>query len=193
MATYATLRTDIATWARRSDLTSAIPTFVALAETEIFLTHVPPLRVRQMETEADLTVTSLSATVPADYLQARYIKLDNSDQNTILYVAPDKFNPYQYGFFTVVGDEIRLPSGIGSNLKLVYLAKPAALTNDADTNDVLNSYYGIYLSAALKYAAFYVKDYTSADTFQTQLDTFISGANLNNKPVAAGPLMVKTA
>jgi hypothetical protein len=191
MATYATLKADVATWARRSDLTSAIPAFVSLAEMEIYKTHQPPLRVREMETESSLTVTALTAAVPANYLEARYIKLDNTDRPTIQYMAPSKWDQYQSGFFTVVGDEIRLPADTSSNLKLVYLAQPAALVNDADTNDVLNAYYGIYLSATLKYAAAYVKDYASRDTFQLQLDAFISGAISNNKPVAAGPLTVQ--
>lgn len=191
--TYATLKADIASWARRGDLTSAIPTFVALAETEIFRTHVPPLRVREMEAESGLTVTALAATVPADYVQARYIKLDNADQTTILYVTPDNFNPYKAGFFTVVGDEIRLPQGTSSDLKFVYLAQPSALTNDADTNAVLNAYYGIYLSGALKHAAAYVKDFNSASTFAGQMSEFINGAIMNNKSIAAGPLMVKAA
>jgi hypothetical protein len=193
MATFATLKADIAAWARRSDLTAVIPSFVALAEVEIYRTHNPPLRVRQMETEADLTVTALAATVPANYLAARYIKLDNADQTTILYVTPDNFNPYKTGFFTVVGDEIRLPQGVSSPLKLVYLAQPAALSGDADTNDVLDNYYGIYLAASLKFASFYVKDFGAADNFQAQLSTFIIGAAANNKSVAAGPLTVKTA
>lgn len=193
MATFATLKADIAGWARRGDLTSAIPSFVALAEMEIFKTHNPPLRVRQMETEASLTVTSLTAAVPTDYLEARYIKLNDTDRTTILYTTPDNWNQYKSGYFTVVGDEIRLPSDITSNLKLVYIAQPAALTNDSDTNAVLDAYYGIYLSASLKHAAAYVKDFNAATTFAGQLDQFIAGAVGNNKSIAAGPLAVVCA
>lgn len=191
--TYADLKASITTFARRGDLVSAIPEFVSLAETEIYKTHKPPLRVREMEIESDLTVTGLAATVPTDYLEARYVKLDDSDQTTILYLPPSQWNPYQAGFFTVVGMELRLPNNTTSNLKLVYLARPATLANDSDTNDVLDAYYGIYLSAAMKYASVYVKDMAAAQIYQNQLDAYISGANDNNKSIAAGPLVVRAA
>lgn len=193
MSTFATLKSDIANWMRRSDLTSVIPSFVALAESDIFSTHIPPLRVRQMETETTLTVTALTATVPSDYVQSRYIKLDDAAQTTLQYTAPENFNRYKSGYFTVVGTEIRLPEGITSNVKLVYYAKPAALANDSDTNSVLTSYYGVYLATSLKYAAAYIKDVPASENFRMQSDAFIVGANDNNKSVAIGPLSVKAA
>lgn len=191
--TYATLKTDIATWARRSDLTSAIPSFVALAETEIFKTHAIPLRVREMEQETTLTVTSGAATVPSDYLEARYIKLNDAEQTSILYMTPEKWNTNQNGFFTVVAGQIRVPNNVTSTLKLVYLAKPAALANDSDTNDVLENYYGTYLAGAMKYASVYVKDIAAAQTYQGQLDSYLDGAARHNKPTTAGSLVVRTA
>ena len=191
--TYATLKADIAQWARRSDLTGAIPSFVALAEMEIYKTHATPLRVREMEDEATLTVTGLVATVPTDFLEARYIKLDDNDHTTILYKSPESWNPHSTGFFTIVGDEIRLPNNVTSNIKIVYLAQPVPLVNDADTNSVLDNYYGIYLSASMKYASVYVKDLNSAPTYQTQLDTFLNAAARHSKPMTAGSLVVRTA
>lgn len=191
--TYATLKSDVAVWARRSDLTSAIPSFVALAESEIYKTHAIPLRVREMEEEASLTVTGLTADLPADYLEARYIKLDDADKTTLLYMPPAQWNQYKEGFFTVVGTEVRLPNGVTSNLTLGYIAKPAALTNNTDTNAVLETYYGIYLSATMKYASVYVKDVASAQIYQTQLDTYMDGASKNNKPITAGQLVVRAA
>ena len=71
MANYSTLQTDVADWAMRDDLGSVIPSFIARAEEEIFKAHRTPLRVREMETEATLTVTSLAAQLPADFLEAR--------------------------------------------------------------------------------------------------------------------------
>lgn len=191
--TYATLKADIATWARRSDLTSAIPSFVALAESEIYKAHAQPLRVREMEAEVTLTVAGLAATLPNDYLEARYIKLDDADTTQLLYLPPERWNQHQSGFFTVVGLEVRLPSNTTSNLTLVYLAKPAALANDSDTNAVLEAYYGIYLSAAMKYASGYVKDVASAQTYQMQLDSYMEGASRHGKPITAGPLVMRAA
>lgn len=192
MATYTSLQTDIATWARRSDLTALIPSFIALAENEIFRAHVTPLRVREMETEATLTVANLAASLPADYLDARYIKLDNSTRETLYYFPPEKWKPSSYGYFTIVGNEIRLPNGVSNDLKLVYYAKPEPLATTA-TNTILDNYYTAYLEGALKFAFSYVRDTPKAQLAQGALDNFLATANLKNKVALAGPLFVVPA
>ena len=169
MATYSTLQTDIATWMHRSDLTSAIPSFIALAEEELFKTHFNALRVREMEAEETLTVSNLAATLPADFLEARYIKLNDSLRTTIFYTPPEKWKPSSYGYFTIIGAEIRLPTGVSNDLKLVYFAKPDPLAT-TPTNAVLDNYSGAYLKGALKYSFMFAKD-----------------------PQAAGPLYVVAA
>ena len=189
---YTTLQSDVATWARRSDLTSMIPSFIEFAEDEIFKTHETPLRVREMETEADLTVTGLVTSIPADFLEARYIKLDNSTRDTIFYVSPEKWKPSSAGYFTIVGDEIRLPTGTSSNLKLVYYARPARLSDTA-TNAILDGYYAAYLNAALKFAYIYLRDQAKADAAQGTLSGFLNSANKQNAFNTAGSLQVKPA
>jgi hypothetical protein len=190
--TYATLKTDIAAWMHRSDLTAVIPSFVAMAETEIFKVSRPALRVREMETEADLTVTGLVATIPSDYLEAKYIKQDNAGQRTLFYRPPEDWTQDHSGYFTVVGDEIRLPTGFTADLKIVYYAKPAALSADGDTNSVLEAYYPAYLSAALKFAHIYAKDMEGAQVHASALSQFITDANAANRNVI-GPLSVRSA
>lgn len=191
--TFANLKSDIAAWMRRSDLTSVIPSFVALAEQEIFRTHENPLRVREMETESTLTVTSSAATVPSNYVEAKSIKLTDADTTTLVYRTPEKWHSYSDGFFTVVGSQIRVPSSVTDNLTLVYLAQPAALSADADTSSVLDTYYGIYLAASLKQASVYCKDDGRAQLFNGQLDEYLRTASRRNKTLVAGPLAMRSA
>lgn len=191
--TFANLKSDVAAWMRRSDLTAVIPSFVALAEQEIFRTHVNPLRVREMETESTLTITSSVATVPSNYLEAKSLKLTDTDTSLLLFRVPERWDSNSDGFFTVVGSQIRVPSSVTSNAKLVYMAQPAALSGDADTSSVLDTYYGIYLSATLKYASTYVKDDSRAQLFQGQLDNYLSVASKRNQTLIAGPLAVRAA
>jgi hypothetical protein len=192
MATYATLQADIGNWLHRGDMGTIAPSFISLAEEEIFKTHQNALRVREMETEADLVVTALAAQLPADFLEARYIKLNDSLQTTIYYVPPEKWRPSSHGYFTIVGNEIRLPTGVSNDLKLVYYAKPAALSV-TPTNTVLDNYYGAYLKASLKYAFMYTKDTNGAMAAQAELDSYLSTASNKNKSVSAGPLYVVAA
>ena len=192
MADYGTLQTDVATWARRDDLGPMIPSFIALAEEEIFRAHQTPLRVREMETEAVLTVTSLTASLPANYLDARYIKLDNATRDTLYYLPPEKWQPSSYGYFTIVGNEIRLPTGISNNLKLVYYAKPDPLAT-TNSNTLLTNYYTAYLEGALKFAFAYVRDTPKSQLAQMALDNFLVTANQKNKAAIAGALRVVAA
>lgn len=191
--TFADLKTDIAAWMRRSDLTTVIPSFVSLAEQEIYRIHANPLRVREMETEATLTITNSVATVPTDYLEAKSLKLDDVSESLLLFKVPEQWTSKSIGFFTVIGSEIRVPSSVTSDAKLVYTAQPAALVGDADTNAVLDAFYGCYLSAALKYASTYIKDDGRSQLFKGQLDEYLSVASKRNKTLTAGPLAVRAA
>ena len=189
MADYASLQTDVADWAMRDDLGSVIPSFIARAEEEIFKEHNTPLRVREMETEVTLTVTSLAAQLPADFLEARYIKLDNDTRDTIYYFPPEKWKPSSSGYFTIVGTEVRLPTGTSSNLKLVYYAKPDPLATTS-TNTILTNYYTAYLEGALKFAFSYMRDFPKVQIAQNALDNFLNNANQKNKSIHIGSMMV---
>ena len=192
MADYTSLQADIAQWSLRSDMGTLIPSFIALAEDEIFRMHVSPLRVREMETESDLTVSGLTATLPADFLEARYIKQDNAERDTLFYFPPESWKPYSSGYFTIVGDQIRLPTGMPSNLKLVYYAKPDPLATTS-TNTILTKYYAAYLEAGLKFLYTYLRDAAKIQAAQMALDTYLATANMRNKPASAGGLRVIAA
>lgn len=192
MADYASLQADIAQWSLRSDMNSLIPSFISLAEDEIFRMHVSPLRVREMETEEDLTVTNLTASLPADFLEARYIKRDNATRDTLFYFPPESWKPASSGYFTIVGNEIRLPTGMTSNLKLVYYAKPDPLATTS-TNTILTKYYAAYLEAGLKFLYTYLRDGAKIQAAQMALDTYLATANMRNKPASAGGLRVVAA
>lgn len=190
--TYANLKSDVAAFMHRGDLTATIPTFVYLAEDEIFKSHASPLRVREMETEATVTLTSNVGSLPADYLEARYVRMEGSSDVTYRYMAPELWTENHSGFFTVVGSELRFPTTASGTCKLVYWAMPSRLTNDADTNDILDNYYGAYLNATLKQAAVFTKNIPAAQGYQQLLDFEMMNASKKNGN-AFGPLVVKAA
>lgn len=68
ITTYAELQTAVANWLHRSDLTSAIPDFITLAETEIFRR----LRVQDLETAFTGTISSNAIALPTSYLDLKY-------------------------------------------------------------------------------------------------------------------------
>lgn len=68
ITTYAELQTAVSNWLHRADLTSALPDFVTLAETEIFRR----LRVKDLETAFTATITANAAALPTSYLELKY-------------------------------------------------------------------------------------------------------------------------
>ena len=75
--TYANLKTEIASFLNRDDLTAQIDTFIDLAETR----HARDLRIREMET-VDTSITTVAGTqsydLPTGYLELRYAMLQTS-------------------------------------------------------------------------------------------------------------------
>ena len=81
ISTYAELKTAVANWLDRDDLTDIIPDFIVLAETR----HKRDFKIRRMETRvtANTIADTEYYTLPDDYIAMRNIKL-NSDPKTAL-------------------------------------------------------------------------------------------------------------
>lgn len=155
--THAQLKAAIASWLKRSDLTSVIPTFIQLAEARI----ARELRLRAQIAFDTLTASSGSASLPADFLEfkalvyaddATPIRIGSLEQ-----VLTDRarIDGYRPKFCMVTGDAIQFgPSADSSyDINAAYYARFAALSGDSDTNWVLTNHPGIYLWAACAEAA----------------------------------------
>ena len=85
---YSSLKTTLATWMHRSDLTAQIPDFIALAEAK-FSTD---LDARDMEARVVLTLTPGDAylDLPADMLEMRRLMVLTNPTQTLKYATPDQ-------------------------------------------------------------------------------------------------------
>lgn len=161
MTTHATLKTDVATWMSRTDLTSHTPTFITLAEAMIR----DDVRVRDMETTADISFTSQSASLPTGYLSMKRAFVD-ATWHELRYYVPDEFHDHQYStlagtpeIYTIEGDSMLVaPAPASATVKVNYYKAYDALSADGDTNWVLTNHYGIYLYAALFQAKSFIED-----------------------------------
>lgn len=160
--TYATLKTAVANWLARSDLTSYIPDFVTFAQARVNR----EMRIRAMETALSSAIASGVVAVPADYLELKHAYL-NTDPVTKL----ERKEPgWIYEKYPIRSSD-RVPYFIareGSNfifgpypdsaytLKGIYFAKFAALSADADTDWILTNHPQLYLFAALAESAPFV-------------------------------------
>ena len=163
--TFAGLKTTIADYLNRDDLTAIIPTFITLAEAKLNR----KLRVRQMLKRATASVDSQYFAYPADWLQAKEFQLNTNPIVRLQFVTEAygdelKANRYvsigQPAYYTITGTQLEFIPAPDStySAELTYYAKIPALS-DANTSNWLLAYApDLYLYGALLEAAPYLKD-----------------------------------
>jgi hypothetical protein len=141
LTNYSDLKTSVANYLGRSDLTSAIPDFITLAEIRL----ARQLRLRQMLETATLPTTGGTSTItlPADFLSIRDIYIDQNPRRSLSYLSPSAFTrdarAAESGlpvFYTQKSDQIEFAPIPDTNysVKMLYYAKPAVLTDSNTTN-----------------------------------------------------------
>ena len=168
ISNYSDLRSEIVNWLfDRSDIQSKTPQFIELAE-NVFNhgnTNFSPLRVREMEAGAELTVTDSKADLPADYLGWRSVSVGKNPIYELEYVSPAWANrnyPWRGAglprYFTIAGDKIEVIFPTSSTLYLEYYQQIPALSDANPTNWLLHKYPNAYLFAAASFGAGYLGD-----------------------------------
>jgi len=167
LTTYTELKSSLADWLNRTDLTSAIADFISLAEAQM----ERQLRTRQMIVRANATFAAAAeyGTVPDDFLETKSIKLDTNPVTSLSFQtieAMDQLSNTTYLssgkplYFTVVGNQFRLlpiPDG-AYTAELVYYAKLTKLSSTVATNFLLTQAPDVYLYGSLLQAAPYLQD-----------------------------------
>jgi len=164
LTTYAELKTSVGDWLNRTDLTTAIPDFISLAEAQIERN----LRTRQMIVRATASITTEYSAVPADFLEVKSFKLDTNPVTPLGFETIDSMDTlavtYRSAakpiFFTVVGEQFRyLPEpDTAYTGELIYYAKLSKLSTANTTNFLLTAAPDVYLYGALMQAAPYLQD-----------------------------------
>jgi len=163
--TYANLKTAIADWLDRSDLTDRIPDFIALAEARLNR----ELRIRPMEVRSTLTLTAGQRyfALPGGYLQMRNIQLNTNPVTPLEYITPEMLDRL-YGSnttgkpkaYSLIGDEIQLAPIPDSayTLEVAYYEKFTPLSTDVTTNWLTENAPDVLLYGALIEAEPFVKN-----------------------------------
>lgn len=158
---YTDLQSTVADWLHRDDLTSAIPTFIQLAEKQMSR----KLRVKGQETEVTGTAAATIA-LPADYLQAIALTLTSGGIERAL-AQRDRFSATNLNnfsasaaYYTIEGGNIIItPEPAGTeDYTLQYYAGITALSDAAPTNWLLTANPDLYLYAVLIQSAPYMVD-----------------------------------
>lgn len=195
ITTYDELKTQIATWAHRTDLTSVIPDFIALCEASIQV----QCKLLEFEDTSSVTVTAGIGTIPTGFLGARSAYWEGDLDRPLEYVTPDRFDSYRNksgstSYYTVSGTEIRtIPLNTG-NIVLTYKKRFTPLSSTNTTNEILTNYPDVYLHGSLAQLYAYVVMQEKAAVHGQLFNNAIARINKDNRDRRyAGPLTVRAA
>lgn len=185
IATYNDLKTTIANYLGRSDLTSVIPDFITLAETRL----QRDLRTRMMLKSATATMTSGDSTVglPTDFLEMRDMFIQGNPRATVSYLTPSAFSrdarAQESGkpvYYTVIGQELQFAPIPDSAyvLEMLYFYKPTVLATGNQSNVFLANYADALLYASLAEAEPYLMNDARIQTWAGLYDRAVT--NINN-------------
>jgi hypothetical protein len=158
ITTYSNLKTTIASYLNREDLTAYLGDFITLAESRMNR----ELKVREMVT-IDTSIDTVSGTqsyaLPTGYIEATTVIYQSNPFTTLRFMAStDFYNKYNTSqtsgtptYFTIVGTNILLGTQPDSatTLQINYYKKLTALSDSNATNDILTNYPELYLYGAL--------------------------------------------
>ena len=153
---YSELKTTIASYLARSDLTSVIPDFIRLAEERLRR----DLRIRRMLVVATASTTGGDSTVglPTDFLEMRDIHFNTNPISSVSYESPNTFyqstRATESGIprtYTVLASEIQFAPipDTAYTAQMLYYAKPPLLSDSNASNVFLANCPDALLYAAL--------------------------------------------
>jgi hypothetical protein len=184
MATsYTDLKTEIAAFYHRNDLTSYIDTFIDLCEAEM----QRKIKLLEFETTGTVTVTAGSGTLPTGFVGARTLNWDGDPKRVLTYVTPDKLetvnsrSPSYVSFYTITGDTLKFANDTDGTLNITYLAKFTPLSGSTATNAILDSHPAAYLYGSLIHAAIFCKDTEGALGYKSLFQSEIDEINKDNQ------------
>lgn len=178
LTSYSGLKTELAAWMARSDLTTQIDTAIDLFEAWANRN----LRVRQMEDEA-YTPAAEYLELPADFLEVRDIQYQANPRRQLQYVTPEYADLYDSAgtagtpkFYTLVGNQLRLVPAPDSttDVRISYWQSIPALTDSNTDNWLLLDYPDAYLYGSLMHLRSYITDIQVAAAVQAGWSAIVS-------------------
>lgn len=167
LANYSDLKTSVAAWIERDDLTNVIPDFITAAEQMVNYggEDFPALRCTDMQGSATIALTNGAGAAPADFLAATAVSTSGVGGASLELVAEDwAKNAYPNpssgyaAFYTIVGSTITTYPYHTGSLNLTYYKMVPALSDAAPTNWLLTKAPMIYLYGALLQTAPFTGD-----------------------------------
>ena len=184
--TYSNLKTTIANYLNRSDLTAYLADFINLTEARLNR----ELRVREM-VNTDTSITTVAGTqsysLPTGYLEATTVLFQSNPYRTLRFISnTDFYNKYNTSltsgkptYFTIVGINILLGHApdTATTLQINYYKSLTSLSDSNTTNDILTNYPELYLYGSLAESAPFIMQDDRINTWAALYKEALKNAN----------------
>jgi hypothetical protein len=180
---YAELKTSVADFLNRQDLTSTIPTFIQLAEADFNRT----IRHRSMLTRATAVLDAQFTGLPSDFLEAKNVQLNSTPVVSLEYVSIEEADRLRAAYptgqpqwYTIVGDQIEVAPvpDVEYTIELVYYKKIPTLSDSNTSNWLISNHLDAYLYGSLMHSAPYLKNDERIQVWGTLYKAAIADMNL---------------
>lgn len=187
--THEEMKSNLAKWLMRDDLTDSIPLFISFAEAEINRR----VRTRHMVARARVTATDRYLPLPNDWRKAWNIQRVEDDY-PLEYKAPAELDRIRYEnslspekvrggpiYYTLFGDDMEFfPSPTLDDpcyVEMIYYTMIPNLQGDADTNWLLNTHPDLYFYGALKHTSTFLMDDARLPVWEKLFETALASVN----------------
>ena len=197
MATsYSSLKTEIADFYQRNDLTSVVDTFIDLCESEM----QRKLKLLSFEATGTVSVTAGVGALPIGFSGARSAYWSSNPNRLLRYVPVhelDRLNAQtlaEVSWYTITGSSIKTANDATGSLVMTYTANFTPLSAVDTTNAILTNHPSAYLYGSLVHAAVYCKDFEGAIAYRKLFDNELSQIKTDNAEKRyQGPLVQRVA
>ena len=181
---YSDLKTTVANYLARTDLTAQIPDFIHLAEVRLRR----DLRIRQMLRSVQTIMTGGDATVslPSDFLELRDLFINTNPIRDLQYLTPSLLSRNGRGtesglpvFYSIIGADFKFAPVPDSNytLEMLYYSAPTLLSDLNTSNTFLANAPDLLLYGSLIEAEPYLMNDARIQLWAGMYDRGLSALN----------------
>ena len=193
ITTYAELKTNIADFLNRDDLTSVSSTFVSLAEADLNR----QIRHWRQEKRSTAEIDTQYSAIPADMLEVIRFYITSGDTRPLELISQAEMLDRKFrnlntsgqpAYYAVTAGELEVypvPDGTYTS-ELYYFGKTDALSDSNTSNWILEHYPDAYLYGSLIHSAPYLKDDARIQVWAALYQSAIDSINQANEKAKFG-------
>jgi len=166
MQNFGTLKSFVADFLARDDLTSQIPTFITLCEQR--MSRELDIALLEKVARASVVASQQFVSLPTDLRSIREVaSIDGTTRRSLYYLSPAQLDDRKRStttsdleFYSITANDLELlaPPAKALTLEIVYNEGVAALSDSAPTNTILTRHGDAYLHGSLHQAFAFLQD-----------------------------------